>query len=237
MIPKKLHQIWIGEVDLPPRWQRWCKTVKAAHPDWEYKMWTNEDIPQLLEKYPQPIKDYYELVKTNKRWAWITDVLRYIIIYEQGGIYMDCDYKMQAGKSLNDLPLDKELLLPNTVISTPEKPLYEIQNCFIGAAPRNDFMRVVVENIRKREYAHWKGLEIYAVKYFTTEYYLYLNPSYDGPLPFRQIPYEIKDKVPKEHLILDYTYFFCKDAKIAIHLNQETHVKQNLWKFSAPKIA
>lgn len=238
MIPKIIHQIWIGEVDLPADWKRWCQTVKSAHPDWEYKMWTNDDIHSLIADQSQDIKDYYELVKTNKRWAWMVDIMRYIITYKYGGIYLDSDFKMVKGKSLNELPLEKELLLVNTLDSTPERPQYQIQNCFMGAIPNNEFMKTVISNVRKRDYVYQgkERLEIYAVKYFTTEYYLHINPSYAGEIPFRTINMEIKDLIPSAHRVLEKEYFFGKNAKIAIHFNKESHVKQNLWKYAKNNI-
>lgn len=231
MIPKKLHQIWIGEVEIPSDWKRWCKTVTDAHSDWEYKLWTNSDIESLIDGYPYLI-NYYKVVKELKRWGWMTDVMRYMILYKFGGIYADCDFEMQKNKSFNELPLNNELLLVNTA----NHPKHEIQNCFMGSVPDNDFLRVLINNIGKRKYAikktEDKYLEYYAVKYLTTEYYLYITPEYTGKIPIKVINEDITKRLPKNHVIMDRSNFFGNDAKIAIHFNEETHMKQNLWKFT-----
>ena len=39
MIPKIIHQIWLGP--LPPP-QRWLDSWRDHHPDWDYHLWTNE---------------------------------------------------------------------------------------------------------------------------------------------------------------------------------------------------
>lgn len=231
MIPKKIHQIWIGEVEMPSDWKRWCKTVIDAHPDWEYKLWTNDDIENLIDGYPYLVK-YYEFVKELKRWGWMTDVMRYMILYKFGGIYADCDFEMRKNKSFNDLPLDNELLLVNTA----KHPKHEIQNCLMGAVPNNDFLKVLIGNIGKREYAikklPEKTLEYYAVKYLTTEYYLYITSEYTGKIPIKVIDEDITKRLPKNHVIMDKSNFFGNGAKIAIHFNEETHMQQNLWKFT-----
>ena len=41
-IPKIIHQIWIGNRQLPLKLQQYQETWKEQNPDWEYKLWTNE---------------------------------------------------------------------------------------------------------------------------------------------------------------------------------------------------
>ena len=41
-IPKIIHQIWVGGKKIPQKYKKLIKTVKDVHPDWEYKLWTNE---------------------------------------------------------------------------------------------------------------------------------------------------------------------------------------------------
>ena len=231
VIPKKLHQIWIGEVEMPQDWKSWCNTVIQSHPNWEYKLWTNDDIQDLIDGQ-QYLQNYYELVKKLKRWGWMTDVLRYLILYKFGGVYADCDFEMQPNKSFDELPLNNDLLLVNTA----KHPKYEIQNCLMGSAPNNEFLKILIENIGKRKYAIKKTpdkiLEYYAVKYLTTEYYLYITEGYDGSIPIKVINEDISKRLPKNHVIMDRSNFFGKDAKIAVHFNEETHMQQNLWKFT-----
>lgn len=91
-IPKIIHQTApADESQWHPAWIECQKTWKEKFPDYEYKMWTDEDIE--------------ELIKTKYEWFWPTyqgyskkvrktqDAARCIILYEYGGIYADMDYE------------------------------------------------------------------------------------------------------------------------------------------------
>lgn len=45
MIPKTIHQIWIGDKKMPKTWMR---TWQDKNPDYNYKLWTDNDIKSLL---------------------------------------------------------------------------------------------------------------------------------------------------------------------------------------------
>lgn len=96
-IPKYIHQVWIGE-NTPP-WE-WINTFKeelaANHPDWKYTLWREEDIKQL------------ELIN---QWAYNDEtqlsgkvnILRYELLHQFGGVYIDADMEWLNKKSLDDL--------------------------------------------------------------------------------------------------------------------------------------
>ena len=48
MIPKIIHQIWLGDKDLMPL--NCMKTVKEIHYDWQYYLWTEENLKNIREK-------------------------------------------------------------------------------------------------------------------------------------------------------------------------------------------
>ena len=50
IIPKKMHQIWIGPKPVPPVYAKMAREWKSKHPGWEYKLWTNKDIKSLKMK-------------------------------------------------------------------------------------------------------------------------------------------------------------------------------------------
>ena len=49
-IPKKIHQIWIGNAPIPDHCAAFGKEMQEMHPDWEYKLWRHEDIFDDLYK-------------------------------------------------------------------------------------------------------------------------------------------------------------------------------------------
>lgn len=87
MIPKKIHYCWFGGKELPKQakkciasWQKYC-------PDYEIIQWNEEnfDITQ---------NPYLQYCYTNKLWAYLTDLVRLLVVYEHGGLYFDTDVQV-----------------------------------------------------------------------------------------------------------------------------------------------
>jgi len=86
-IPKIIHQVWIGG-NMPLREQEMCKQVKdlAQKNNWEYFLWTENDINQLNE-----FKNINEFNNTPNN-GQKSDIIRSQILYEYGGVYLDTDF-------------------------------------------------------------------------------------------------------------------------------------------------
>ena len=94
MIPKIIHYCWFGGNPLPPLALECIASWKKFLPDYEIKEWNEKNFdvnitPYTAEAYLQ------------KKYAFVSDVARLIVIYEQGGIYMDTD--VEVIKPLDDL--------------------------------------------------------------------------------------------------------------------------------------
>lgn len=83
-IPRYLHQIWIGPEPLPTEALDWMLTWGKHHPDFRYTLWTDRNLPPL--RHP-------DLFAKSESWAQKADVLRYQILLELGGIYVDIDFE------------------------------------------------------------------------------------------------------------------------------------------------
>ena len=72
-IPKKIHQIWLGKKRVPSKSIKWMRSWKKFNPDWEYKLWDEENIKELkvseFNVYSKEINPGYR-----------SDILRYIIL-------------------------------------------------------------------------------------------------------------------------------------------------------------
>lgn len=85
-IPKIIHQIWIGPKPFPENCKKWQESWLKLNPDWEYKLWTNKDLKYLtLEN-----QKYYD---EEQNWGAKSDILRYEILYQFGGLYVDVDFE------------------------------------------------------------------------------------------------------------------------------------------------
>lgn len=95
-IPKIIHQIWIGQDEPPMIWINTIKKFVEENPEWDYKLWRERDIEQL--DLINSIEYHLEKTMHGK-----SDILRYEILFQFGGIYIDADTVWLGNKSINDL--------------------------------------------------------------------------------------------------------------------------------------
>ena len=87
MIPKKIHYIWFGRGPKNERVLHCIESWKRMLPDYEIVEW-NEDNFDI--NYNEFTKKAYE----EKKWAFVSDVARLWVLYNEGGIYMDTDVEV-----------------------------------------------------------------------------------------------------------------------------------------------
>ena len=94
MIPKKIHYCWFGCGALPELANRCIESWHEQMPDFEYKMWTEDNFDINSVTY---VKEAYEA----KKYAFVSDYVRLWALYNEGGIYFDVDFFVY--KPLDDL--------------------------------------------------------------------------------------------------------------------------------------
>ena len=80
MIPKIIHQIWLGDQSKRP--SSLIDTWKEINPDWEHILWTEENLPNLRNQ---------EQFDSMKELAGKADILRYELLHDYGGFFIDAD--------------------------------------------------------------------------------------------------------------------------------------------------
>ena len=94
MIPKKIHYCWFGRGEKPKLAKKCIASWKKCCPDYEIIEWNEDNFD--VGKYP-----YAQYCLENKKWAFLSDFARLIIILEHGGIYFDTDVELI--KSMDNL--------------------------------------------------------------------------------------------------------------------------------------
>ncbi len=87
-IPHTLHQTF-ATAHLPPALTDSVARLRAMNPGFAYRLWTDADIPDYLHThYGQEIRDAY-LAINPIYGAARADLFRYLLIYREGGVYLD----------------------------------------------------------------------------------------------------------------------------------------------------
>lgn len=92
MIPKIVYQTWF-EKTLPPSFEQIVKHNKKLNPEYEFKLFDNLEMNYFFDniQYPMIRAAYFRI--NPKYGAAKADMFRYMIIYLNGGIYLDIKIK------------------------------------------------------------------------------------------------------------------------------------------------
>lgn len=155
-IPKVIHQTYHNKT-LPPEIQENVDYLKATNPDWELRIYDDDDIIQYITKYYPELLAIYK--KINPVYgAAKADFFRYLLIYNEGGVYLDI--KSTASKPLDEILMtdDRYLLShwqnepgqlhPNMGFhSCIASPFGEFQQWHVVGVKGHPFLKAVIENV------------------------------------------------------------------------------------------
>ena len=154
MIPKKVHNIWIqGYKNLPSDKKNNLNHIKKLNPNYQFYFWDENKLLNLLSKYPT-IKNIY--LNLNKIQGFInlnankSDIGRFIIMKEFGGIYFDLDFQCLKPfqKIINqnyDINIASSYLEVAEFVPYINRPKY--CSCFMAFSPKNPIWDIVLQKI------------------------------------------------------------------------------------------
>ena len=178
LIPKIIHQIWIGPNPVPEKVKWMMKTWKEMNPGWEYRLWTNEDLKDFgLEN--QLAFD------ALSNWGAKSDLWRCEILDRMGGVYVDIDF--ECLKPLDDLHHQYEFYCGILDGS-------EIANGLMASRPHHPIMRACIER--------WKTIPFFPTK--DPELIIALT----GPVFFTNIVAEHLVRFEDRSIVFPQAYFF-----------------------------
>lgn len=138
-IPELIHQT-AKTAELDEECRGYQERVKELHPTWQYRLWTDADNSRFVRR---EFPDFVDVFGSLPRNIMRADVIRYLLMYRLGGLYLDTDYELVKPFDLTDhacvLPLESE---------HETGPGTRLMNAFFAAAPRHPFFRLVIEELR-----------------------------------------------------------------------------------------
>ena len=94
MIPKTIHYCWFGGKPKPKQVRRCIASWRKYCPDYEIKEWNEGNFDVSMMGYT---RDAYQAGK----YAFVSDVARFWVLYHEGGVYFDTD--VEVIKPIDDL--------------------------------------------------------------------------------------------------------------------------------------
>jgi mannosyltransferase OCH1-like enzyme len=136
VVPRILHQIWLGDQPFPDDFARYRESWLRHHPDWQHRFWTEDTLPADLRR-----TEVYERLRVP---AERSDILRLEVLYLEGGVYVDTDF--ECHRPLDDVIDDYEFF------TAPLKPDGWINNAFIGSLAGHPILDRALNELRPREF-------------------------------------------------------------------------------------
>jgi mannosyltransferase OCH1-like enzyme len=132
VIPKVLHQIWLGPDPFPSEYADYQETWQRLHPGWELRFWTEESLP------PDSRREVHELLRQPAERA---DILRLEVLCRDGGVYVDADLECLR-------PIDP--LLDGASFFLGALDSGRVSNAIIGSVPDHPLLVRALEELRPR---------------------------------------------------------------------------------------
>ena len=172
MIPRIIHQVYgtfednVDLNDIPlyatqvSKTRQFCETHNI-----DYKIWGSQECRELLNKYPQYIDTYNNFREKVMR----ADFIRYLILFDQGGLYVDCDIC-----PINDID---ELLHKNEFFVRWNNDKRELPyNAVLGSVKNSNLYSNIIQHLiqsyqeksQMEIYNKWKGRFVFQ----TTGHYM-----------------------------------------------------------------
>lgn len=147
LISPIVHLIWLGSQP-PSQVHLVAQSWKMHHPQWEIKLWTDEDIEQLEWSSPRSQR----LFEQGKNWSEKSDILRLEVLYKFGGIYSDTDvFCLKPFTPFLSTQVSFFAGLESNKIKRFGRPL--IGSALIGAAKNHPIIKRCIEHTKSIEEA------------------------------------------------------------------------------------
>jgi inositol phosphorylceramide mannosyltransferase catalytic subunit len=139
-IPRIFHQVWLGPNPLPKPFAAYQQSWLRHHPDWELRLWTEDNLPKPLRRA--------EAAERLRIPAERANILRLEVVWRFGGVYLDTD--LECLRSI-------EPLLEDTDFFTVLRGSGVADNYFFGAVPGHPILDRGLDHIKpQRSYGHSK---------------------------------------------------------------------------------
>lgn len=87
MIPKKIHYCWFGRAEKPKLAQKCIASWQRLCPEYEIIEWNEEN-------FNIDYNEYTRYCYHNKKWAFLSDYVRLLVVAQNGGMYFDTDVEL-----------------------------------------------------------------------------------------------------------------------------------------------
>lgn len=151
IIPKKIHYCWFGRNKKSKLIRKCIASWKKQCPDYEIIEWNEDNFDINICEY---VKEAYK----QKKWAFVSDYVRFYALKKYGGIYMDTDVQLLK-------PIDE--LLGTKFVGFAHDDV--VATGLIMATTKDDWLcRRIVEEMNNEQFEWQDPLQMFSIGKRTT---------------------------------------------------------------------
>ncbi|XP_060592041.1 uncharacterized protein LOC132746802 [Ruditapes philippinarum] len=223
-IPHILHQTYKGNY-IPHTYATNIKSFLKDNPEWKYFLWTEQSAWKfIIERYPSLLGT----LKLQMKFKDLCEILRYVVLYEFGGVYADMSVKWL--RPIQKLTLKYACIfapLPFEGVSLVNKRPYLLNYNQFFCRAKHPFLKQIILDIplfqpmiEKDDVIGPHFLTSQFMKYNKLKYYvpysMYNNTKINSYLHASKLPEIHEDYVfvPNSNYFsfeLDYLFNLCND--------------------------
>ena len=198
MFPQIIHQIWLqGKDKIPDKYSKMVKSVKETNPTFKHIIWDDTKIKDYFKSKPEILTIYNKFPYLHQK----VDFIRYCILYQLGGIYLDMDITViKSFTSLFDTYKEYECIISTINIDQMDSYIMCqnkqcINNGIIIAKPKSPFIKSVIDEVTMYPDCSWYDLTTSMCVNNTT-----------GPVMFSRMYEKYNLENPNKLKLLDPSY-------------------------------
>lgn len=141
-IPRIIHQTWFEDITMEkyPQLYRLQNTWRAS--GWEYKFYTDDSARDYIQaNFPDRFASVFDSLLPG---AYKADFFRYLVLYKEGGIYVDVDVMLDTNLD-SFIASDLAFFAPVDAVGSYADEHFCVWNGFLGSAPAHPILTNVIE--------------------------------------------------------------------------------------------
>ena len=151
MIPKIIHYCWFGRNPLPKSALRCIESWRKYFPDYEIKEWNEDNFDVNMIPFTQ---EAYKM----RKFAFVSDVARFWILYRYGGLYFDTD--VEVIRPMDDIVAQGAFMGIEVECGNGLEYPYVAPGLGLGATPGMQFYRRILDHYEAQHFLDAEGKQI-----------------------------------------------------------------------------
>ena len=155
-IPKIIHQVWLSKHPLPERLKKYSHSWAKQHPDWQYRLWQEQDLQTLPDHIRHRIEKMEELQQKE-------ELLACAILNQFGGVFVDQNFECLKPFDALHAKYDFYAGLEPPLAKRKQGRTLHVSPLIIGACPNHPITRLWLKKlqVQKQENETLKKKEHY----------------------------------------------------------------------------